>query len=81
MAPKSKLAPLPPEVPVPLNVGERVALADDHKKHGGMYGVIEAIGIDPTDNSLKLDLRLFDPAAGLTENDNTIYRAAMGEIQ
>lgn len=81
MAPRSKLTPLPPEIPVPLTVGERVALKEDHKKHAGRYGVIEAIGLDPANNELRLDLRLFDPSTGLTDDDTIIYRATMGEIQ
>jgi hypothetical protein len=80
MPPKSALKPLPDEVPVPLHVGENVALHDDHKKHPGMYGRIEAVGVDPTDDGLKIDLRIYDPTVGPADNDKS-YRATMGEIQ
>lgn len=80
-APKSKLTPLPSEVPLPLEVGDKVALQEDHPKHPGLYGVIQALGLDPADNALKLDLRIYDPFDGPAESDKTVYRAKMGEIQ
>lgn len=72
---------------VPLNAGDRVAFPDitdpehpenDHT-HAGKYGIVKAIGF--ADGGIRLDLLVFDPALGVTEQDTTIHRASLGEVQ
>jgi hypothetical protein len=64
---------------VPFQEGEKVAFREDHTDHPGMYGVIQALGLDDN-GDLAFDLAVHDPATGATDED-TIYRAKMGDIQ
>lgn len=71
---------------VPFQVGEKVAFPDEGHKHAGLYGSVEAIGVDEN-GDLVFDLALIDPATGTwvpskkKGEEKIIYRAGMGDIQ
>lgn len=87
------LGPIEPEMlqHIPYRPGERVAFAEDHPEHGreadenggtvrgAKYGVIQAVGL--ADGGVRLDLLVFHPDDGVTDETSTIYRARMGELQ
>ena len=72
------LNPVDPSL-CPFGVGEKVAFRENHKKHPGMYGVIQQIGVDKK-GVLTFDLAVHDPATGATDGD-TVFRANLGDIQ
>jgi hypothetical protein len=79
VTPRAKLHPVDPSL-VPFRVGEKVAFREDHVPHGGMYGVIRDIGVDP-DGELAFDLAVFDPFVGVTGEETLVTRSRMEDIQ
>ena len=81
MPPKTKrayLEPLPYGL-VPFAVGEKVAFREDHGEHPGLYGRVEALGLE--DGAVAFDLLVLDPATGMPIEPEVVRRTTMEEIQ